>query len=376
MSVVADHVVDVTEAAIAKLNPVREMIASLKPLAELTVEKDGIGKVTEGRKEAKRVRIGADKLRAMLNEDALAHQRKVNAIAKELIAEISEIEDTLAAREKAYEDEKQREKEAKAAAEAAAKAAILQSRCERLKAAGCEPGNLTELGWLSDEGFELHLAEKAAEAERLRIEEAEKAERIRAEQAAAAEAKRAQEEAEKLERQKEQERIAAEREQLRIEQEAAAQRQREERERLEAQQAEFRKQQEEIRRQQEKIAAEQKAVEDARRAVEAERLAAAEAERIRVEEAAELERRRIEQEEQAESARLKELARVREAEEAALRAEALKPELEKLEAVAAGMQKDAVKRLKAAGNPTWSDLLVAELDSAFERVKAQIANLN
>lgn len=139
----------------------------------------------------------------------------------------------------------------------------------------------------------------------------------------AKESKAAEERGAELKRQAEE--IAARQEELRIE-----------RERMEADRAEMRRQQEELQRHQ------------------AELRAKAEAEAA--------ERRRIERE--AEENRL--------AEELRLRIEALKPEIEKAEALAAAIHAKASDCLVAMGNPPWTEQALADIANCGRLIVAMV----
>jgi len=316
------------ETALAEFDEPRAMIASVKPYGALTVATDGIGKVEEAHKQVKRLRIDIDKRRKELNDGALSYQRAVNAKAKELIAEIEPIEGALMAQREEYDAAKLKAKQAKEAA----RAAVLQDRANRLAQAGCTAGDLHVLSAMSDDDFQLYLAQESAKAAKARAEEAERKEalrlqeeennkeRLRLEKIRQEMAEREAENRRRMEAEMaEQKRKAAEElEALRRQQEA-------ERKKLEAEQAEVARQQKEIR---DRLEAERKAEEQRE---ENARKAAAKAERL-------------------------------------ARLEALKPEIEKAQAFSQAILTDAVDELKRLGNPPWRLMAVDKIEEACKDV--------
>lgn len=303
-----------TDAMIAQateaMESFRPMVAKVREHESLTVEANGIGKVSDARKGLKRLRVDIDKKRSELNKGALEFQRTVNNIAKELTKPVEEVEEILQAREDAYEAKKEAERRAKIEAEEAArmeaeraKQEKKQARVNQMIAAG------VSIDWaaaeLSDESWHVWFGIAADEA-KIRKERAESEARIA----------RETEEKERLER----EQIA---ERMRIEQEAEAKRQAEE----------LRIRAEEIERQ--RLADEARLAEE-RKAMEAER-----------------ETLRQQQEQIRKSADAKAKAE-RDAAEAA-RIDALKPEIEKAQKFALMLSAEAAACLNTLGLPDWSD---------------------
>ncbi len=278
-------------------------------------DKKGFDIVHKARMNVKNHRVAVEKKRKELKADALEYGRKVDAEAKRLTLLLEPIETHLAAEEQAITDEKariQREKE-----EAAQR--VLDERVAALQAVGVTPSVGLVRAW-SDEQY----AEQLATATRIFEEEKAKAE-------AEAEERRKKEAEEAEARRKEEERLAAERAELeRLRAEMEAQRLKEEEERRkerEAMEAELRKQEalrlEREAAEQTKLRAERAKLEEERRKLEMEQREREAAERSKQETE---ERLRREAEEKAR----------KEAEEAAERArlEELRPDQEKLEALA------------------------------------------
>jgi hypothetical protein len=316
------------ETALAEFDEPRAMIASVKAFGSLTVADDGIEKVEDAHKQVKRLRIDIDKRRKELNDGALSYQRAINAKAKELIAEIEPIEGALMAQREEYDAAKLKAKQAKEAA----RAAVLQDRANRLAQAGCTAGDLHVLSAMTDDDFQLHLAQESAKAAKARAEEAERKEalrlqeeennreRLRLEKIRQEMAERESENRRRMEAEMaEQKRKAAEElDALRRQQEA-------ERKKLEAEQAEVARQQKEIR---DRLEAERKAEQQRE---ENARKAAAEAERL---------------------ARLEEL----------------RPEIEKAQSFAQAVLTDAADELKRLGNPSWRVLAMTKIEEACKAI--------
>lgn len=192
--------------ALAQFDESAQAIASVKEYASYTVATDGIGKVTEARKQIKRLRVDIEKRRKELNEGALTYQRAINAEANRLKSEIEPIEEKLEAEEKAYEAEKAKEKEAKERI----KKMRLQQRLNDLGHAGVAVTDVAAIEAMDDTEFEFFLMRESSKAEeaRQRAEQArreaeELAEQQRKEREELA-AKLAQVEAEKAELQRQQ----------------------------------------------------------------------------------------------------------------------------------------------------------------------------
>lgn len=240
------------DVAIAKLQPALQYDITTDPKA-----------VDRARKDAKQVRCGIEAARKKLVEDAVAWQREVNAVAKDITARVTPIEEHCEAIEAQHAAEKKRKAEEAAAAEQARKLAARIAEAEALQ--------------ISDEGkarviseLRLHAAIDTPEQWTIRLANAAKIDEIIAEAKAAAaareaEEKRLQAEREELARQRAE--IEAERKRLADEQ---AKREAEERAKRQAEAAEQRRiAMEEARKQQE---------EDDRKAAELARQRTAEAE--------------------------------------------------------------------------------------------------
>jgi hypothetical protein len=341
----------ITQTALSVFDEPRAAIAACRAYCEMTVEKDGITKVTECRVKVKKLRVSLDKRRKEQNEAALLHQRTVNAFAQELIAEVRVIEDHLAKQEEEY----QAAKEAARQAKEAERLAMIQSRCDRLSESGCGPADIALVSIMTSERFEEYLSEQVTEAERRR-----EAERLAAEQEAARLAE--------IARIEEQERVEAERltEANRLEMERQAEELRKRSEELEAERQRMREQTEEIERQR---------LQDVAR-MEAERAEIRrEQEQLRreAEERAEAERQRVLAEQRAaEDRKIAEVAEQVKAAEAA-RLEALRPEIEKAKEFCDAMVVDAKHRLDLLGNPSWGEMALTEMADCLRHITDRVS---
>lgn len=105
---------DITDAAISELKT-RYISLSIKDIED----KEGYANVRAARIDMKGYRVSVDKRRKELNEEALKHQRRINAEAKKITDQLTPIEDYLAKQEQEYNDKIEqikREKEALIAA--------------------------------------------------------------------------------------------------------------------------------------------------------------------------------------------------------------------------------------------------------------------
>lgn len=242
--------------AMEAMEAFRPLVAKVRECESLTVEANGIGKVSEARKGLKRLRIDIDKKREELNKGALTFQKTVNNVAKELTKPVVEVEDILQAREDEHEAKKEAERRAKFEAEEkarqeaeAAKQAVKQARVNLMIENG------VTVDWaaaeLPDEVWApwIKAASQEAAVVRARIEEEariarEFEEKQRIEREALAEKMRIEHEAE-TKRQAEELRIRAEEiERQRLVDEAILA---EQRKAMEAEKEQLRKQQEEVR---------------------------------------------------------------------------------------------------------------------------------
>lgn len=189
------------ESALAQFDESAQAIAGVKEYAAFTVAVDGIGKVTEARKQIKRLRIEIEKRRKELNEGALTYQRAINAEANRLKSEIEPIEEKLEAEEKAYEAEREAEKKAKERI----KQMRLQQRLNDLGHAGVVVTDVAAVEAMDDTEFRFFLMRESSKAEQRRKEE-EQAAKLAAVEAEKKELQRQQAEA----RRQEDERRAAE----------------------------------------------------------------------------------------------------------------------------------------------------------------------
>jgi len=213
------------ETALAHFREPEAAIASVQEYGELTVAVDGIGKVSEARKQVKRLRIDIEKRREELVEDAVKHQRAINAEAKRLTALIKPIEGKLQAEEDNYEEGERKKREAKEAE----KRAALTARLNRLGQSGVAVTDVAAVEAMDDASFEFFLLsesrkaeERRQEAERQRLEAEEFAaqqRREREELAAKMAAERAAIEAERAELRRQQEEMQREQMAKRLEEE-------------------------------------------------------------------------------------------------------------------------------------------------------------
>lgn len=194
--------VSTPETAMKLFEPVKTElgIAKIQEFKGLTLEVNGIERISSCRKLAKKARCAVTNRQKELVEGAKKFQKDVDGAAKKIIGLIEPVETYLEGEEakhaKILEEERKKEE--------AKKAAILQERCDRLAKAGIPAGNLVALGNMTDELFEWHLKDQTEKAEAARA----KAEQERKEREEALQKQQAELKAER-------ERLAAEEERLR-----------------------------------------------------------------------------------------------------------------------------------------------------------------
>ena len=92
-----------------------DALAMVRPLRELTVARNGLKAVVDGRKAVVKLRTGVDKRRKALNAEAKAWIDTVNATAKEILAIIEPVEDHLKTQEIIHERQRQEAEQAERA---------------------------------------------------------------------------------------------------------------------------------------------------------------------------------------------------------------------------------------------------------------------
>lgn len=184
-------------------------------------DKAGLSAVDEARKHCKRVRLLVENWRKEQNEDALKHQRRVNAAAKLIREPLELLEEQLAGKQKAITDEQDRLKKEADDKLKAEKAAKLKARMDSLQAvrAYLPPDEVEAMG---DAAFLTLLSMKRSENEN-RIEN-EKAEQQRRDEEAERQCEQQRQLDEQAERLRQQQEELDRREQEQAEREAEAQR--------------------------------------------------------------------------------------------------------------------------------------------------------
>jgi colicin import membrane protein len=292
---------EVTDAAIAAMS---------KEFMALTIQglddREGYKRVKESRIFVKSKRVAVEKTRKELKEESLNFGRMVDAEAKRIFALLEPIESHLEAQETAIDKEKERikaEEEAKAQAAINARVAILAGYGRQ--------GDLMTVAMMPPDQFEAEVVKAKVEFE---AEQARKAE----------EERRKKEESERLVR--------------------VAEEQAKERARLEAMAKEQEEKQAAIRKQEEALIAEKAAIKSAEDAKIAEASRLEELERVR-REATEKAKADAEREAKAKAEKEAESARL-EAEKSAKK-ERLRPDREKLAALAEAIQSITRPALKS-----------------------------
>ena len=304
-------------------------------------DKEGLAAVHEARMKVVKARTTCEREHKAVKEDALRECQRSDQSKRDILALIAPIEKHLTDQEQAVENEKARIKQER-------EDAIYRDRVKQIEAVG---GSLPEitLRALSDEQF-AHEVERAAEMTRLRKSEAE---RLLAEQA---------------------------------ERDAQAERTRIAREALDKQRAEQAATEARLKKIQDDIEAKQRADEQAerdrlariereeqqRRDAEAERLRAIDrAEQMKRAQAEAAERARVETEQRLTREAEQAAAKLKEAEAEKLRQEALRPDREKLAAVADVVAQVQVPEVSQALRPLAHkirQILIQASDDIFNAI--------
>ena len=169
------------ERGLTELHQVKaDVMAAVRPLRELTLDTDGLKKVSEGRKAAMRMRTSVDKRRKALNDEAQKWIKNVNDTAREILAIVEPVELHLKGQEALHEERQRQAEEAE--------------RLERV--------NVRRAAWPADAGTfpEADAATRSAVDWQVLVAERQKAEAARREEAERREAERM--ELEKLRREK------------------------------------------------------------------------------------------------------------------------------------------------------------------------------
>jgi len=227
---------ETTKQPDTRLIPLRAhdvVIAKLQPALQYDITTDA-KLVDRARKDAKQVRCAIENARKKLTEDALAWQREVNAVAKEIIGRVTPIEEHCERIETEHAAEKKRKAEEAAKAEQERKVAARIADAEALPIS--DEGKARVLGELR-----LNAATDWPDQWAIRLANAAKIDEVIAAEKAAAAAREAEEarlQAEREELARQRAEIEAERKRLADEQ---AKREAEERAKRQAEEAEARK---------------------------------------------------------------------------------------------------------------------------------------
>jgi len=352
----------VADAAIAELS------AKYLPLKVSGVnDQQGLVAVHEARMDIKNRRVAVEKTRKELKADALAFGNKVDAEAKRLTGLLTPIESHLEEQEAIVTKEKERLKRI----EEEKKQKALQARMDALDACFTF-ANAAQVSGMTDDEFAVFL-DNAQQTRAKKL----------ADDAAAAAARKAEEErlaAERAELAKQKAEQEAEAARVRQEQEAKAATERAELDKArKAQEAELKKQRDEQEAKAKAIrdeqAAEQRRLEAERHKLDLERAKAEAAEKARVETEQRHAREKAEVEEYERRAKAEEQLRLAAIEAASVRAEALRPDREKLLTVA-----EAILRIRipdvSDGARDAAEHIEEILSEAAEGVHSTVATLN
>ena len=161
------------EEQLTQLHQVKaDALAMVRPLRELTVQRNGLKAVVDGRKAVVKMRTGVDKRRKSLNAEAKAWIDTVNATAKEILAIIEPVEDYLKTQEVIHERQKREAEEAERAERIALRRATWPADAGEFPEA--EAGTMDAISWAGHTMVRI-------QQERKRLEEQREHEALKAE---------------------------------------------------------------------------------------------------------------------------------------------------------------------------------------------------
>lgn len=161
------------EEQLTQLHQVKaDALAVVRPLRELTIARNGLKAVVDGRKAVVKLRTGVDKRRKALNAEAKSWIDTVNATAKEILAIIEPVEDYLKTQEVIHERQKREAEEAERAERIALRRATWPADAGEFPEA--EAGSMDAISWAGHTMVRI-------QNERRRLEEQREHEALKAE---------------------------------------------------------------------------------------------------------------------------------------------------------------------------------------------------
>lgn len=158
-----------------------DALAMVRPLRELTVARNGLKAVTDGRKAVVKLRTGVDKRRKALNAEAKSWIDTVNATAKEILAIIEPVEDHLKTQEVIHERQKREAEEAERAERIALRRATWPADAGEFPEA--EAGSMDAISWAGHTMVRIQNERRRLEQEREHAAERAELEEYRRKQA-------------------------------------------------------------------------------------------------------------------------------------------------------------------------------------------------
>lgn len=158
-----------------------DALATVRPLRELTVARNGLKAVVDGRKAVVKLRTGVDKRRKALNAEAKAWIDTVNATAREILAIIEPVEDHLKTQEAQHERQKREAEEAERAERIALRRATWPADAGEFPEA--EAGSMDAISWAGHTMVRIQNERRRLEQEREHAAERAELEEYRRRQA-------------------------------------------------------------------------------------------------------------------------------------------------------------------------------------------------
>jgi hypothetical protein len=170
------------EEQLTQLHQVKaDALATVRPLRELTVARNGLKAVVDGRKSVVKLRTGVDKRRKALNAEAKSWIDTVNATAKEILAIIEPVEDHLKTQEVIHERQKREAEEAERAERIALRRATWPADAGEFPE--LEAGSMDAISWAGHTMVRIQNERRRLEQEREHAAERAELEEYRRKQA-------------------------------------------------------------------------------------------------------------------------------------------------------------------------------------------------
>jgi len=158
-----------------------DAMAAVRPMLKMSLEADGINRITENRKAAVKMRTSVDKRRKEINAEAKAWIEKVNGVAQEILTILAPAEAHLKGLESQHERQKREAEEAERAERIALRRATWPADAGEFPEA--EAGSMDAISWAGHTMVRIQNERRRLEQEREHAAERAELEEYRRKQA-------------------------------------------------------------------------------------------------------------------------------------------------------------------------------------------------